>query len=313
LEDNDFKFIRNENNYNEFMLIFYMNAGRTKFDFNVSFETKTRKNNENMDSSSITKFVMSIDDKYNSFTNKIEVRLRDLDLGIDKKFNNFLNEIKDENKKIIKELEGQYENKFLSLSKRLEELEKLQYNEIKKKHNHLDIIKHSTQLYPRLFEDIDSSEILESNDNRTFVKKGGGWKGVRGDVIPNVPGTYKFSVKIDKCNINCLVMVGFCLSTHDGSKGYHDDSNCVVLLLFNDGLIYCPNLDDGTAKTGFKGTQGMIITSVIDTNNKHVEFYVNGNRLINQTVFNLSDNDLSKICPCMNLCGNGDVVSVIDY
>ena len=106
-------------------------------------------------------------------------------------------------------------------------------------------------------------------------------------------------------------MIGFCLNTHNGTNGYYN-GNCLAMLDLHSGYTYCPSLGQSKG-TAFYGTQGMIITSVIDVSNKLISFYFNGNQLIHSTKFIITDTDFRKICPCIDLCIAGDKVSIVKY
>ena len=143
-----------------------------------------------------------------------------------------------------------------------------------------------------------------------FEKKTAGWKGIRGDAIPSEPGVYKYSIRIDNCNVNCQINLGYCLSTQSGSSGYYN-SQCLSMIYLNSGLIYCPTL--GNLTMAFRGTQGMVITCVIDSNYKFIVYFVNGKQIMHPRSFTMEIDDVGKICPCVDLNTVNDKFTIVEY
>ena len=82
------------------------------------------------------------------------------------------------------------------------------------------------------------------------------------------------------------------------------------MLCLHDGwLIYATV---GNVKLPFKGTQGMIVTAVIDSNNKLITFFVDGKQ-IRERNFTIADSDFSKTYPYIDMHIDGDSLSIVKY
>ena len=104
-------------------------------------------------------------------------------------------------------------------------------------------------------------------------------------------------------------MIGFCLNTHNGASGYYN-GNCLAMLYLQSGYIYCPSVAV-TPANGFRAITGLVISSTIDTSMKTITFTINGFPLGFPKCYRINDEDISKICPCVDLHTQTDKITLV--
>jgi hypothetical protein len=205
----------------------------------------------------------------------------------------------------VKKMDNSYEKLKNSVEVKLNDLEHNISEKIKTVF-HNEGLKTATKIFPK-FVNLNNGNYTITNDNKTIEKIGSGWYGVRADELPVQLGIYVCSIKVDKTDDNSHIMFGVCLKIHSNSSGYYN-GQCLAMLYLHNGYIYVPSIANSAAN-GFRAISGAVITMKIDTIMKYVTFKVNGENIAPPRFFNCRDEDLSKICPCVDLHTAGDKVS----
>lgn len=206
-----------------------------------------------------------------------------------------------ENEKEMKKLSLNYE---ILLNKEKENFERLRLEVLRDSYNFrylplFNEINYTAKKISPKFIDVDANNFTALNDNRTIERKTSGWKGQRADVLPLELGVYECSIKVEKTDTNCNIMFGVCLTSHSNASGYYN-GQCLAMFYLNNGQIYLPSLG-ASAGNGFRAVTGAVITMTIDTRSRFVYFKTNGLNVGPPRFFICSDEDASKICPCVDL------------
>jgi len=299
-------------------LQFTFETGRGRFvekiNFEIIFDQLTGDVKENL--SDMASYVKKIENQYDSFKNSIEVKFADLEEKMNLNIKNFMDQMIEKNKKHQEEITIDIKNFIINEQRKLD-IKRLDIsNEFSLNSNQVRYFNNFsfggqpfTQIYPK-FLNPNSDKISVLNDNRTIEKlQNTAWQGVRCEEISSIPGIYQFSIRIDKTDNNCYIMFGYCLNTQNGANGYYN-GNCLANFNLNNGQIYCPSIAV-IAANNFKGLTGMIISATIDTYMKVIYFHINGFPLAAPRSIRLNDEDISKICPCVDIYTLGDKVSIV--
>jgi hypothetical protein len=157
------------------------------------------------------------------------------------------------------------------------------------------------------FINVDASYYRATNDNTTVERINSSWLGVRAEELPLPLGIYECTIKVEKTDGNSHIMFGACLSTHSNSSGYYS-GQCLAMLYLHNGMIYLPSLGNSPSN-GFRAISGAVISMKIDTRSKCIVFKVNGDIFGPPRFFTCSDENASKICPCVDVYTQNDKVS----
>ena len=301
-------------------LEFTFETGRGRFMekiiFNIDLLNKVGDIKENLNDMAM--FVKKLDNQYESFKNSIEVKFADMEEKLTNNMKNFMEKLIEKNQsneeEVRKEIKSFIEKEQNKLAlKRIDlsnDLNLLNMNTNRLQVNPSPFYNQGiNQLYPK-FINQNLQNVIVSNDNRTIEKtENTSWIGVRGEEIPAVPGIYQFSIRVDKTNDSCYIMFGFCLNTHNGAAVFWN-GNCLAMFYLYNGVIYCPSLGNSAA-TNFRGIPGIVVSATIDTTLKLVYFSINGINLSTPKCFKLNDEDITKICPCVDIHTAGDKVSIV--
>lgn len=207
----------------------------------------------------------------------------------------------------VKTMDSSYAKLKNNIEVKLNDLE-LNISEKIKTVFHNEGILSANKISPK-FVIINTNHYTASNENKTIEKTGGGgsWLGVRADELPLQLGIYECSIKVDKTDANSFIMFGVCLNTHSNSSGYYN-GQCLAMVYLHNGQIYLPSLGNSSSN-GFRAISGAVIAMKIDTIMKCLVFKVNGDNIAPPRFFTCRDEDVSKICPCVDLYTAGDKVS----
>jgi hypothetical protein len=301
-------------------LDFTFESGRGKFLekilFSIVLQNKKGDVSENL--SDMASYVKKLENQYESFKNSIEVKFADLEEKLNLNMKNFFDKLIDRSKQNEDELKKEFKD-FVDNEQRKLDIKRIEFsNEIKlinleslRCNNIISFNSYSnnTQLFPK-FINSNQNNLVLSNDSRTIEKTvNTAWIGVRCEELSSIPGIYQFSIRIDKTDNSCNIMIGYCLNTHNGASGFYN-GNCLAMLYLTNGYVYCPSVAV-TPASGFRAVTGLVVSATIDTSMKTIFFTINGFPVAAPKCYRINDEDISKICPCVDICTSSDKVSIV--
>jgi hypothetical protein len=305
---NDFDFKMTDNTLSlEFSMEIVSGKYRNKVLIPIILTNKKGEISENM--SKIATHLRKVESSYEKLQNCVDVKLSDLEANISEKSKRLFDEIMLENEKDMKKLSLNYE---ILLNKEKENFERLRLEVLRDSTNfrylplYNEINYTTKKIFPK-FIDVDVNNFTALNDFRTIEMKTSGWKGQRADVLPLELGVYECSIKVEKTDTNSYIMFGVCLTSHSKASGYYN-GQCLAMFYLHNGYIYLPSLG-ASAANGFRAVTGAVITMTIDTRSRFVYFKANGVNVAPPRFFICSDEDVSKICPCVDLHTQNNIVS----
>ena len=147
------------------------------------------------------------------------------------------------------------------------------------------------------------------NYNKTIRKASEGWMGVRTNRIIFNSGRYHYSIKIDRTDTNCNIMLGFCSTEHNMNGrggGFHPVSQSFMFYL-HDGHIYESSTPKKKIVSYHRPISGDSFEVVIDFEKKSIHLFSKGNELGFMNI-NIERENLT---PCIDLYTKEDTISLL--
>jgi len=219
----------------------------------------------------------------------------------------------------IQDLQVKNEQLKLSLDEKLQVFEeKLKIEEEERKKSDEILKKYISDKWKFSNESIKNNCFVLSNSNKTVEKisQHNHWDGLlcieralfAGSLVKKV-----FSIKIEKLTSTPYIMIGFVVKTADNSNGFRQTSSSFMLHLYN-GYFYSRSTSSQYLNIpNFHQTVSVnqIYTTILDVKEKTIRFLRNGEALGEPKTIDLKPEEIDLMSPCVDICRQGDKVSLV--
>lgn len=168
----------------------------------------------------------------------------------------------------------------------------------------------------------DAKFILSNNNKTLELKSGNDWRGFRCDPPEEIFPRTSFSIKIENTSNNNFIfpnqhpsniIFGWCLKNANSSKGFYVSNASFGLYLFNGNFYNRGINNDNINSFKVRGQIWEIYSSVINIEKNTIEFYLNGSLLGYPRSIDLKKEEISLLCPFVDLYNKGDKVTIVEF
>lgn len=234
-------------------------------------------------------------------------------VNFDQRFEEFKSEIQAEIDRINQELRDYMKKTEEKLRKMRSLIEELQRE--KSKNAMLTVLITQIAWRDYYFEGNHKNFSL-FNDQKTLKRtSSSGWYGwycsMRNPHARASP-KWSFSIKIDETDQNSYIMLGLCLKNSVPTNGYFTTNPSFCMHLF-DGVFWNGGKSKEHVNKNVRAVKGEIYSFVFYTQEKKIQFFLNGKSLSAPKLIEFKNEDLTFLCPFVDINNKGTTVSIVDF